>query len=298
MPEHLLDAAEVGASLEQVCCERVAEQMRVHAVRLETRGGRQLPEDQERSGTGQRSAVRIQEELRSVATIEVRPASPEVAAKRVGRLAPDRDNAFLPALALTADQPLLQIDAAALEPDRLAHAEAGAVEQLDKRTVAQLAWLRTNRGLDQTGGFPDGQGSRQAAGAARQVELGRRIVGSDTEENEVAKEGARRGGPPGDRRAGEPCRSELAEITLEVIGRRGCGWPPEPARERGKVAPVGVDGARRPARGEQGEKALELGVAAYGWHPGVFAGSPGSPAERTPAVTRHAFDTDTRAFAT
>ena len=35
MPEHLLDAAEVGAALEQVRREGVAEQVRVHPLRVE-----------------------------------------------------------------------------------------------------------------------------------------------------------------------------------------------------------------------------------------------------------------------
>src|SRR5688572_25165782 len=61
--EHLLDAAQVGAALEQVRRERVAEQMRVHAVRVEPGFLGQAAEDQERPGTGQRAAARVQEEL-------------------------------------------------------------------------------------------------------------------------------------------------------------------------------------------------------------------------------------------
>ena len=40
VPEHLLHAAEVGAALEQVRRERMAQEVRMHAPRLEARPGR------------------------------------------------------------------------------------------------------------------------------------------------------------------------------------------------------------------------------------------------------------------
>ncbi len=42
VPEHLLHAAQVGAALEQVRRERVAQEVRVHALRLEPRLRREL----------------------------------------------------------------------------------------------------------------------------------------------------------------------------------------------------------------------------------------------------------------
>ena len=47
MAEHLLDAAQVGAALEQVRREGVAEQMRVDALRLEARLLGQAAQDHE-----------------------------------------------------------------------------------------------------------------------------------------------------------------------------------------------------------------------------------------------------------
>ena len=52
-----------------------------------------------------------------MAAVEVRPAVGEVAAKRLGRLPSDRDDALLAALADRADEPLVEVDAALLEPD-------------------------------------------------------------------------------------------------------------------------------------------------------------------------------------
>ena len=57
MPEHLLDAAEVGAAFEQMRRERVAEEMRVHALRLEPRPLGEPPEDEKDARPRQRPAA-------------------------------------------------------------------------------------------------------------------------------------------------------------------------------------------------------------------------------------------------
>ena len=54
VPEHLLDAPEVGAALEQVRRERVPEQVRVDTRRVEARLVGELAEDEERAGPRQR----------------------------------------------------------------------------------------------------------------------------------------------------------------------------------------------------------------------------------------------------
>ena len=96
----------------------------------------QAAQDQERAGARQRAALGVEEELRAVALVEVRPAAAQVAAERVGGAAPERDDPLLAALADRADEPFFQIDAVSLEPDRLADAQARAVEELDESAVA------------------------------------------------------------------------------------------------------------------------------------------------------------------
>ena len=64
MTQQLLDAAQVRASFEQMGRKGVAEQMRVHARRLEPGLLGQPAQDQERSGAGERPAARVEEELR------------------------------------------------------------------------------------------------------------------------------------------------------------------------------------------------------------------------------------------
>ena len=114
-------------------------------------------QDQEGAGAGERAALRVQEQLRAVAPVEVRPAAREVAAERLGGGASDRDDPFLVALADAAHDPLVQVDAGALEPDRLADPQPGAVEQLDERGVAQRARGRAGGGLDQPLGLARGE---------------------------------------------------------------------------------------------------------------------------------------------
>ena len=97
--EHLLDAAQVGAALEQVRRERVAEQVRVDALRVEAGGRGEPAQDQERARPRERAALRVQEQLGPVAAVEVRPAAGEVAPQRLGGLAAERDDALLAALA-------------------------------------------------------------------------------------------------------------------------------------------------------------------------------------------------------
>ena len=69
--EHLLDAAEVGAALEQVRCEGVPQQVRVDAPRLEPGLLCEAAQDQEGAGAGERAALCVEEQLGPVAAVEV-----------------------------------------------------------------------------------------------------------------------------------------------------------------------------------------------------------------------------------
>ena len=72
MSQHFLNGSEVGASLQQVGGEGVAQEMRVDALRFEPRLLGQLAQDQEGAGPGQGAAAGVQEELRPVARVEER----------------------------------------------------------------------------------------------------------------------------------------------------------------------------------------------------------------------------------
>jgi hypothetical protein len=134
--EHFLNGSEVCASLEQVSGEGMPEDVRVHAGRVEARRLGQPAEDQERARTRERPAFGVQEELRPVPPVEVGAAAGEVTAHRVGRVAADRHDPLLAALAGHPHEPVVEIDAALVQPDRFRDAETGAVHQLDERLVA------------------------------------------------------------------------------------------------------------------------------------------------------------------
>src|SRR5207244_8587742 len=99
------------AALEQVRRERVAQEVGMHALRLEPGLRRQPPQDQEGAGARQPAALRVEEELRAVARVEERPAAREVPPQCLHGLAPNRHDAFLGALPEAAYEPPLQVDA-------------------------------------------------------------------------------------------------------------------------------------------------------------------------------------------
>jgi hypothetical protein len=153
MAEHFLDRPQVCSSLEQVRGKRVPEEVRMHAVRVQARFLSQFPEDQEGAGAGQRPASGVQKELRAVPRIEVRAAAGEVTQKCLGGVSADRHDALLAAFPDHPNEPVVEVDAGFVEPDRLGDAEPRAVEQLDERLVAQRAWLRSGCGLDEPFGL-------------------------------------------------------------------------------------------------------------------------------------------------
>ena len=99
--EHLLDGAQIGAALQQMGGERMAEQVRMDAVRVEPGFLGELAEDQEGAGAGEGAAAGVQEELGPVAAVEVRPAAREVAPQGLGGVPADGNDALLAPLPIT-----------------------------------------------------------------------------------------------------------------------------------------------------------------------------------------------------
>src|SRR5438552_15603101 len=97
--EHLLDASQVGASLEEMRRERMAQEVRVDAGRLQP-GLRGSPaQDQECPRAGERSSLGVEKELRAVSAVEEGTPAGEIAAQRLRRMAADRHDPFLVPLA-------------------------------------------------------------------------------------------------------------------------------------------------------------------------------------------------------
>jgi hypothetical protein len=137
MSEHFLNRSQVCSSLAKVGRKRMSEEVWMDAVGVEAGFLGQLAEDQEGARACQRPPAGVQEQLGAVARVEVRPAAGEVAPERLRGVAADRDDPFLAALPDHSNEPVVEVDAGLLEPDRLGDAQPRAVEELDERLVAQ-----------------------------------------------------------------------------------------------------------------------------------------------------------------
>ena len=158
--QHLLHRSKVCASFEEVGRERVPQKMRMDAAGLEAGAIRQLAQDEEGTGAGERTAARIQEELGAVAAVEVRTAEGEVAPHGFRGRPSERDEPLLSAFAEHADDALLDGDAALLQTGRFRDAKAGAVEQLHERAISERSRRRADGRFDQSFGLR----GRQSAG--------------------------------------------------------------------------------------------------------------------------------------
>jgi hypothetical protein len=147
--EHLLHRTKVSSSFEEVGRERVTEEVRVYATRLEARPVGELPQDEERTGAGQSAAARVQEQVGTIAPVEVGPAEREVAADGLGGRPAEGNETLLAALSQHANDALLDSHAALLEPGGLGDAQPGAVEKLHERAVAKRAGCRPDGGVDE-----------------------------------------------------------------------------------------------------------------------------------------------------
>ena len=161
--EHLLNGSQVGAAFEEMRRERMAEEMGMHASRLETRSICKLSEDHERPGPCQRATARVQEELRPVSPVEMWAAKSQVPAHRLSRRPPERYQTLLVALPEHADDPFFESDATLLESDRLGHAQAGSVEKLHERTIAERSRARADGRVDEALGLGRRQRARESA---------------------------------------------------------------------------------------------------------------------------------------
>src|SRR5205085_7957503 len=251
---------QVCATLQQMRRERVAEEMRVHALGVEAGLRGETTEDQERAGARERTTARIEEELRPVPHVEERTAAREVPAYRFDGGPADRDDTLLVSLAEGADDPVLEVDVRLREADGLADAQAGAVEKLDERAVAVCARRGACGGFDQPLRLRRRERAREPRLPARQVELRGRIVRTRAEQHLVAEERAERGNAARDRCGRESRRAQLGEVRLELLDRRARDRAAEPLAERVEVPPVRLDGARCTLRSEQGEEAVEVAV--------------------------------------
>src|SRR5262249_47192321 len=148
----------------------------------------------------------------------------------------------LPAFADTSDEPLVEVDGRAFKPDRLADPEAGAVQQLDERSVPERAGARPVRSLDQPLGLACGKRPRKLAGPARRGDSG---GGGGADQRLVLVERAEGGQPARQGGVRAPGGAEVLEVALDLLRRSAGDGTAESRGEVLQVAAVAVDCPRR-----------------------------------------------------
>ena len=219
-------------------------------------------------------------------------ASPEAATARAGRPrasqvstarergAADGDGTFLGALAEDAEHAAVPVDVVGVEPAELGDPDAGRVEDLEQRDVAQpdgpaVLVGHRDRVAQQLGGLGLAEGGGQPAVRAGRTERGRGVVREPPGllgPPEEAVHGRRttlqrRARPAGRLLGGEPA-AQVAQVRVGEVEHAASGQVGQQAEQVGAVRPQGVRGQAPPQpqlaqvvlerRGEGGRERLGL----------------------------------------
>jgi hypothetical protein len=192
---------------------------------------------------------------------QLRAAAAQVDADRGDRLAAERDEALLRALAPGAQEALAQVDVGDLEPDRLRGAQPARVHHLEQGAVAEHGRLVAARRGEQLLDLGVVEDLGQLLGAAGRGQHRGRVVGDQLVAAQVLVEGAQAGGLAVDRRgrAGTVAlvaRRQVGEELGDVRGAHGERVHLVGGEELAVLVQVGPVGVQRVAR----EAALELQI--------------------------------------
>ena len=183
--EQLLHDAQLGAAVQEMRRERVAQQVRVH-TRIDAGGERVLPHDELDRALREPRAASVEEErtgpVRASDLMPPRARRPGsggrcgIALDRGACRLAHHDHALLVALPVDDDRPLFEVDAADIDRGRLADAQTAGVHQLEQGAVAQAGGpVAVGRG-DQRGDVGERQDVRQPARLLRAADEGERVV--------------------------------------------------------------------------------------------------------------------------
>ena len=168
--EQLLHGAEIAAALDEVRRERVTQRVRPHPLRQAERLG-VAAHDQEHPAPRQPAPAIVDEQRIGVlARAEMRAAAREVPLDGAHGLAAARHDALAAALAEDAHQPELGVEVTRTQAAQLRDPQAGAVEELEDRAVAQ-AERRGVRMLDQRDRLLGREGMRRRLRGLRQRDV-------------------------------------------------------------------------------------------------------------------------------
>ena len=193
------------------------------ALRFEPSLRGEAAQDEEHPAAGQRAAAGVEEQFLPVAPLEKRASAGEIKAKRFRGLPSDGDDSFLAPLAEAANKPVFEIDRLAVEPDRLADAQSGSVEQLAEGAVTEGDRRRAGRRVEEALDLGGGERPRELSPSLRELDVRRGVVHARAEQYLVPEERANRGEPACDRGRCETVGAQLGDIRGEIVGARVSG---------------------------------------------------------------------------
>ena len=294
VPEQLLDLAQVGAHVEQVCRIAVTQAVRMH-VAGDPAAARAARDDaphvarpepaRRRRAAPQRREERLRQDPR-------RAPRSDPGRERLARRGGQRHHALLAALAGHPHVAAVQIEIAHVERRQLGDAQPGAIQQLEQRAVAQLDRGGTGRdAVDQAHALVDGQRARQAPGQARRRHPGGGVERAAPLAHQEAEERPQRGELAAERRrtaAAVQAREKAAHVDAgRLIQDEAL------ALMRRELAQVGQVGAPRVGRevalGPQEQLEGAQGLGGVHAHGGASARRKGSSASRARAASRSFF---------
>src|SRR5947208_12726470 len=173
----------------------MAQEVRVDALRFEPCLRGEAAQDEEHTAAGQRAAAGVEEQFLPVAPLEKRASAGEIKAKRFRGLPSDGDDAFLAPFAEAANEPVFEIDGLAVEPDRLAHAQSGSVEQLAEGAVTEGDRRRAGRRVEEALDLSRRERPRKLPPSLRKFDVRGGVVHAHTEGHLVTEERTDRGDP-------------------------------------------------------------------------------------------------------
>ena len=276
MAEQLLHHPEVGAVLQEVAGEGVAQDVRADLVGAQAGGG------------GHRLQVAGEGLAGDVAGLAVGGKQPGAGGRQGGEMGRhggarhlgQRHQALAPALAAHHQEPLLGGPRGAGQGDQLGDAQARGVEKLDQAVHSpgpgRLGGVRRlGGGLLGDGEQPVDLGHRehlgQAAAALGPRNRGGGIALGQALRIEEAVEAAHAGQPARRRGALEATRLQLGEVGPDARGLDGAGSKPQ-ARQVAEIvveiAPIGRErvGGRAPLGGQHVEIGVHQALGAQGAH--------------------------------
>jgi hypothetical protein len=136
--QKLLDSPEIGTSLEKMSRIGVPKGVRVQGAAV----GEGIPGEHPPGVAGRHPVSSgIDEERAGRFPEQLRPGAPEIGGYRVARRGAQRQAPDFCALAQHRDRRPAQVDGLDIEAATLAHAQPGAVQELEERGITPRAWI-------------------------------------------------------------------------------------------------------------------------------------------------------------